>query len=109
HQRCLLFVGDRQQATPQHFEGDRIEGHSTTLRFRDGSTSIRAPGPMTVVDSRSSMMAGPSNSVPTVSRYRSYTGTGRCPSHSGKYTGRSPFFAVPAAPEAERSLTAGRG
>src|SRR5207302_7254569 len=73
HEGSLLLVGHRQQSTPQHLQRDRVDTrtYSHTLTLRAASTSIRASGPTTVVDSRSSIMAGPSSAVPGASTYRS--------------------------------------
>src|SRR5262249_44331536 len=64
HQRRLLLVGDRQQSAPQDFQRDRVNAHGVMWRFLNSSTSALAWGPTTVVDSRSSMMAGPSRRMP---------------------------------------------
>ena len=81
HQRRLLLVGDGEEPVPEHFQRHRIEASSSVLgsmvvrglRSLSGHALPRspqrdclrhrpttaAPGPMTVVDSRSSTMAGP--------------------------------------------------
>ena len=72
HQRDLLLVDDGEQAVPEDFENDRVNGrhHSTpdsrsvTTKFQLASTEQRAPGPTITVDSRSSTMAGPGKLAP---------------------------------------------
>ena len=66
HQRGRLLVDDADQPVPADVEGDRIKIHDPgyTISVRRSSTRSIAPGPATVVDSRSSMMAGPWKAAP---------------------------------------------
>ena len=101
HQYRSLFVDNGNEPVPQYFQRNRINlsvihGMDLDRRYmrpspaapatalhsrRRGTASPAAPR---VVDSASSMMAGPSILKPSFRRYRSYTGTSRAPSPAGK-------------------------
>src|SRR6266498_242086 len=58
-----LLVRHRHQPAPQYLQRDRVEAapHDTlTSRFPNSSTRPEPPGPTIMVDSRSSITAGPS-------------------------------------------------
>ena len=70
----LLLVDDRQHPAPEHLDQNRIQsgGHvpppKVTTILSLSSTRTRPPLPMTAVDSRSSMMAGPVREEPGTRR-----------------------------------------
>ena len=70
HRRADLD-GDRLERTPHDAEGDRIDpahdGLVSAIRFAYSSTVAVTPGGRTVVDSRSSTIAGPVSDVPAAS------------------------------------------
>ena len=65
-ERGLLLVEDRGQAAGGDPDRHGVERHATTSMMRLPSSATRAvaPGPTTLVDSRSSTIAGPSIRVP---------------------------------------------
>ncbi len=64
HGRADLH-GDGLERAPDDAEGDRVEpAHSVTSKLAYPSTTASTPGGSTVVDSRSSTMAGPVSASP---------------------------------------------
>src|SRR3989441_11575315 len=66
----------------------------STMMASPVSTRVRAPGPITAVDSRSSTIAGPVNLIPAGRAERSYTGVSTKPPLSAKYALRVPLIGL---------------
>src|SRR5262249_31998799 len=75
HERRGLLVDGGDEPAPEDVEGDLVHGRSagrrvyptggtSTITFEASSTRIRAAALTTTVDSRSSMIAGPSSVAP---------------------------------------------
>src|SRR5262249_60837888 len=79
---------DRLESPPDHRERHRIHGDTSTMSVPSSPPRPPQPGGSTVVDSRSSMMAGPWSSAPAKRRSRSEIGVSTYPPFSGKYAGR---------------------
>src|SRR2546427_7224399 len=83
---------DRLERAPDDAEGDRVDPRhgSSTRRFAYSSTDALAPGGSTVVDSRSSTIAGPARRAPPPTRNGPKTGGSPNPGASGKKRGGRP-------------------